>query len=447
MDYLNISRSLIYKDRDDLKDFGVQTPSTMNHQLFMRLKQQALMGAPGARELALRCYNNAYYVCAIILLEANDFPELRISDYVDKILEIEKDNKHIDEVCLASMAIACILLAKYNEKKYGRNSELWNAFYYRCTHYQWYNSSANVIFINIVSANYSNAFPVSYTELEPRNIIEAIEEVSPLDLAKGHEYICNSLSNMTDGTKAIYGAGLAISRLNNDLCEIYEEWNYNPNTDSFLDEDDPMSDFDSEEARKSIEIRKSAIEYINNYFPTKEKMISIANSETQSENNSFHAKKEQLKASVNSTTIDETTVDVANEKYNQLLAEKDNTILELQQKIADYAAKFDPKDVKGKRVTAMTGKQHAILLLAVLAHHNRIPNARTNLSYLLSFIASRNESTMKDYLKERITPKECEELAKYFEVEAPFIGNLIRALPDKLKKDKSEKNRAKVLKK
>ena len=161
-------------------------------------------------------------------------------------------------------------------------------------------------------------------------------------------------------------------------------------------------------------------------------------------------KKEQrikeLEASLNSTTIGGTSDDVVNEKYNPRLTEKDDTINELQQKVADYASRFDPKDVKGRKVSAMTGKQHAILLLAVLAHHNRIPNARTNLSYLLSFIASRNESTMKDYLKERITPKECEELAKYFNDVAPFIGELIRALPDKLEKDKSEKNRAKVLK-
>ena len=86
MDYIKIPRSLIYKERDDLKDFGVQTLDTLNYLLFIKLKQQALMGAPGAREIALKCYNNAYYVCTLILLEANDFPELRISDYVDKIL-------------------------------------------------------------------------------------------------------------------------------------------------------------------------------------------------------------------------------------------------------------------------------------------------------------------------------------------------------------------------
>ena len=448
MDYLKIPRLLIYKDRNDLKDFGVQTPDTMNYLLFMYLKQQALMGVPGAREVALRCFNNAYYICTLILLEADDFPELRISDYVDKILEIEKGKGNVDEVCLASMAMACLLLAKYDEKRYGTDSEIWKKIYYRCTHYQWYHSSATGIFLNMMSWDYNITSSLSHIEFAPRDIIEAIEEASPLNLAIGHKYICNSLSNVTDRRKAIYGADLAISRLNDDLREIYEDWEYNPDTNSFEYEDDLIRDLDSEQrVRDSIEIRKSAVEYIIDHFPTKENITPQAISETQSENTNLCAEKEQLKASINSTTIGETTANVDNEKYNQLIIEKDNTINELQQKIADYASRFDPKDVKGKKVFAMTGKQHAILLLAVLAHHNRIPNARTNLSYLLSFIASRNESTMKDYLKERITPKECEELAKHFDDVAPFIGNLIRALPDKLEKDKSEKNRAKVLKK
>ena len=154
MDYLKIPRSLIYKERNDLKDFGVQTPDTMNSLLFMHMKQLVLMGVPGAREVALRCYNNAYYICTIILLEADDFPELRISDYVNTILEIEKDKQYTNEVCLASMAMACLLLAKYDEKRYAKDSEIWNAIYHRCTHYQWYNSTETDIFLHMISLEY-----------------------------------------------------------------------------------------------------------------------------------------------------------------------------------------------------------------------------------------------------------------------------------------------------
>ena len=103
----------------------------------------------------------------------------------------------------------------------------------------------------------------------------------------------------------------------------------------------------------------------------------------------------------------------------------------------------------------MTGRQHAILLLAILAYENRLPNARTNLSRLLCFIAGRNESTMEAYLKRAITQAECDELADLFckdgdhpdSNECPFLADIIRQLPDKLKKDKAEKNRNKALKK
>ena len=134
------------------------------------------------------------------------------------------------------------------------------------------------------------------------------------------------------------------------------------------------------------------------------------------------------------------------DEISKLLAEKDAIIKEQEERIADYAAKFDPQDINKKKFAAMTGKQHAIFLLAVLAHNDRLPHARTNLSFLLSFIASRNETTMCDYLKERFTQDECETLAKVFDTDCPFIAEMIRELPEKLEKDKSEKNRAKALK-
>lgn len=201
MDYTQIPRELIYKDRKDLKDFGVHVPGTMNYLLFIQLKQQALLGVPGAREVALKCYNNAYYVCTLILLEADDFPELRISDYVNKLLETEKDYKHIDEVCLASMAMACLLLTKYAPQKYGTDSDIWKKINYRCTHYQWYHSEATTIFHNIMSGRYSPISSLSDTEFSPRDIVEAIEEIgndNPILLELGIEYIIQEIRKLSN---------------------------------------------------------------------------------------------------------------------------------------------------------------------------------------------------------------------------------------------------------
>lgn len=132
----------------------------------------------------------------------------------------------------------------------------------------------------------------------------------------------------------------------------------------------------------------------------------------------------------------------------QQLAEKEAIIKEQERLIEDYSARYDPKDIKKRKVSAMTGKQHIILFLSVLAHHKRLPNSRKTMSSLMSFIASRNQSTMEDYLGDAISKEECENLAKVFDNEKQFfIARLIRELPEKLENDKKEKNRTKALKK
>lgn len=273
MDYTKVPRALIYKDRDDLKDFGVQTPGTMNYQLFLQLKQQALMGVSGAREVALRCYNNAYYVCTLILLEANDFPELRISDYVDKILEIEKNKGHIDEACLVSMAMVSLLLATYDKKRYGRDSDIWEAIYYRCTHYQWYHSSATSIFHNMMSGEYSIITPISYTEFAPRDILEVIENCSGRDLQVYAEYICERLVLLEDPRQQIHGADMAIARIKDYQRECCEDSGYNPEKDRFKYEDNNcfVSDLTWEkEVRDNYQQGNDAIDYYTKHYPKKE---------------------------------------------------------------------------------------------------------------------------------------------------------------------------------
>ena len=273
MDYLKIPRSVIYKERNDLNDFGVRTPETMNYLLFMHMKQLVLMGVPGAREVALRCYNNAYYICTIILLEADDFPELRISDYVDTILETEKENKYTDEVCLVSMAMACLLLAKYDEKKYGRHSDMWKAIYHRCTHFQWYHSSASEVFLNMMSLEYSFTFPLSNTEFEPRDITDVIDNFSKRDLQVYAEYICERLAHLKDTRQRIYWTDMAVAQIKGYQLELCEDTGYNPKKDCFKHTDnyDPIRDLCWEnKVRACYQRSKEAIKYYTEHYPTKE---------------------------------------------------------------------------------------------------------------------------------------------------------------------------------
>lgn len=448
MDYLKIPYSLIYKDRNDLKDFDVQTPDTMNYLLFMYLKQQALMGVPGAREVALRCFNNAYYICTLILLEANDFPELRISDYVDTILEIEKDNKYTDEVCLASMAMACLLLAKYDEKRYGTDSDIWKAIYHRCTHYQWYHSSATEIFLSMMSRDYNITSSLSHTEFAPRDIIEAIEEASPLNLAIGYKYICNSLSNVTDRRKAIYGADLAISRLNDDLREIYEDWEYNPDTDSFEYEDELIRDLDSEQrVRDGIEIRKSAVEYIIEHFPTKENTNNENKRESQiadlkAEHDDLKEQQERNKIFEEQTkTIQEQKEEIARlkEELNATQLDEQNKI-ELNRLLAEneeLALAVQSYKDQGKGLTA---PEAAILITAICLEMNQIPaNGREGLAPIIEFCWGKSSSTSSEALRRKITKESVEKLARKFEQLTPKLARIIRELPQKLEERNNER--------
>lgn len=275
MDYTKVPRELIYKERNDLKEFGVQIPETMNYVLFLLLKQQALMGAPGAREIALRCYNNAYYVCTLILLEANDFPELRISDYVDTILEIEKDNTNVDETCLASMAMACLLLARFDSNKYGKDSEVWKAIYYRCTHCQWYNSSATDIFHAMMMLNYNLSSPLSLTEFAPRDIVDVIENFNVNNLIYYPEYICERLALIEDLRLSMKGADTVIARLKDYQRELCKDSEYDPKKDSFnysKNEGMPIiRDISWEDHIRSLyQQSKEAIDYYREFFQTKE---------------------------------------------------------------------------------------------------------------------------------------------------------------------------------
>ena len=106
MDYTDIPRSLIYKDRASLNDFGVRALGTLNYLLFSHLKEMSLMCVEGATDIALRCFNNAYYICTLIQLE--DFPELRVADYEKKLLK--EKMPFLEDICATSMAMVCELL-------------------------------------------------------------------------------------------------------------------------------------------------------------------------------------------------------------------------------------------------------------------------------------------------------------------------------------------------
>ena len=397
MDYTKVPRSLIYKDRDDLKDFGVLTPDTMNYLLFLHLKQQALMGVSGAREIALSCYNNAYYVCTLILLEANDFPELRISDYVDKILEIEKKNKHVDEVCLASMAMVCLLLSKYDPQKYGMDSDIWKNINYRCTHYQWYSSSATTIFHNMMSGGYNYTSPLSDTEFAPRDIIDVIKNCSEMDLQVYAEYICERLALLKDPRQRMYGAETAIARIKDYQRELCEDSGYNPKKDRFKYEDNDCFVRDltwEKEIRDNYQQSKEAIDYYKEHYPTSENNDSkeeTVESPQTPETEVLHASIRELESKL-TRQIDE---------LQQQLTEKDQALQEALQIIKEYRQPV--KELSAKQKIRMEFAVQ-LLLKAGLKEKNLDKENRnkSKVASLLSLLLGIGATICANFLIDRI---------------------------------------------
>ena len=433
MDYLDVPQSLIYRKRNNLNEFGVRNPASINGMLFSRLKEHFLKGVPGALDLALRCYNNAYYICTLIQMD--DFPELRVADYEKKLFEEECDFK--EDVCAASMGLVYELLPVYNSKYNHQSNDLTKTIFYRFSHFHWEHTRARFSFYSIANQPKTGNFTIPRNEFAPRDICEAIENVSIGDLAAGAEYICETLSKLDDNRKRMYGADLAIARLNDDYREKLK-----------ICKEDSKNGLSCSLPRNWDIPLNTAIHYIKEHYPTPKEKTS--NQTDVNINTSSSQVDQPLQASTDTDQLLLLIDGLRNEKAHleQELNTAEETIKKQRALIDDYAAKYDPKVLKGKeKQHILTGKQHVILALAILAYLKRIPNARTNLSYQLSFVAGRNESTMADYLKSAITQEECDETAKVFQAETPFIAKLIKELPDKLAQDKSEKNREKALKK
>jgi uncharacterized coiled-coil protein SlyX len=268
MDYIKIPRSIIYKDRTDLKDFGVKVPGTMNHQLFSNLKE-LFKATDRAKELILRCLNNAYYICTIIPFD--DFPDTQVAEY-EKLL-LKDDPYDREEICAVSMAMVCKLLPASDARWIPENSDLIEQIRYRFTHYQWMHSGARNSFEFMVEKHNTDELIISPSEFVPRDIIEVIENCSERDLQVNAEYICERLALMKDQRQRMYGADMAIARIKDYQRELCEDSGYSPKKDRFKYEDNNcfVSDLTWENSvRSNYQQSKEAIDYYKEHYPTKE---------------------------------------------------------------------------------------------------------------------------------------------------------------------------------
>lgn len=274
-DYWNVPRELIYRERENLNDFGVKDSHSLNGRLFQLLSEQFL-SANGADTLLLQCFNNAYYLCTIILLE--DLPHLKVDKYENNLLMMNVQWNR--DACAASFALAYEML-QVCEPKYQKDSLLLKAIYHRFRYNEWNGIVAAKTFYELIDKVEKDDIFLSKNEFAPRDIVEIIEDVGdskPYLLEQNVEYICERLACIDDPQRRIFVADLAIAHLKGFLQETYEDYGYDPKTKSF--EPAVPGTFGAEpdfevSFWKEVNPIKEAIEYISEHYPTKDKHDSM----------------------------------------------------------------------------------------------------------------------------------------------------------------------------
>lgn len=263
MDYTQVPRALIYKHRTTLNDFGVRDEGTFNNYIFTQMRKMTLLRCGDAKEIALRCFNNAYYICTLIQLE--EFPDLCMDKYEKRLMAVKIPFP--EDVYQASMALVCVILAAYDDKYKQKNNPLIDSIHHWTSSNKWTGSLTHKSFKDIIENCSPDRFHFAPNAFAPRDITEAIKNVSVDDLVAGKEYVIERLI-FEDNICINDELKNAIRRINKDLNDMYEDWGFNPKTDTFEDFDEQYEpDYHTiMDVRQEIDTKREAIGYFEKFF-------------------------------------------------------------------------------------------------------------------------------------------------------------------------------------
>ena len=130
MDYTTVPRSLIYRDRRSLEEFGVYDEGNIMAPIADTMLHMVIIRHFDSENRTLWCMNTAFYICTMILLEKD--PRWRISNY-ETIATPSWNYSQLDFKTL-TLSLVVLLLAFLedplrNAHPYGdkvRNGVSWN---------------------------------------------------------------------------------------------------------------------------------------------------------------------------------------------------------------------------------------------------------------------------------------------------------------------------------
>ncbi len=112
MNYIELPRELYFRDRQDIEEYSIDNEKTLEH-LFLEklLNRPFMMCAEDAPTYALSIFNNAYYLCSIVLRDP--VPKLYLGQYMAIASNNHKDTLWENHIMPATMALLYNLLRVY----------------------------------------------------------------------------------------------------------------------------------------------------------------------------------------------------------------------------------------------------------------------------------------------------------------------------------------------
>lgn len=111
MDYTTVPRSLIYRERRSMEEFGAYDADSITRPLAEAMLRMDFIQESDSENRALWCMNTAFYICTMVLMEVD--PRWRLSKY--KNIAIPKWNYKPEEFRILTLSLAGLLLSRLEE--------------------------------------------------------------------------------------------------------------------------------------------------------------------------------------------------------------------------------------------------------------------------------------------------------------------------------------------
>lgn len=433
MDYTKLPPQLIYRTRKSLEDFT--NNNEMNECIVDNMLEISYLQSSNFKERATACFNAAYYICTLILVD--EHPEWSLPKYYDIALCNQRDN-------IVGQAITLSLVRTYlfhfdsdwndkHKKLLNKLDDFINSHWIESgdpflNDYSYKDAYEKINSFEVLTA------PFSPTEFALRVIDqETIEElqISHFTWTQFTDYYKYNI--MQD---IVFHVGknedemtLLVGSLRHDAEDFYSK--DNPYFESICNRlgDIELKIYFHFHAAENEALMQAGIEKLKCQGDLSPLQARIAELENEVKN-----LREQLSGTTN-PDIDQFLPELPSQKETNTLYQEQ--LLEAQQIIEEQSLEIQSYKDQGKGLSA---PEAAILITSICLELNQVPaNGREGLAPFIEYCWGKSHSTASEALRRKITEQSADKLARNFDDLTPKLARLIRELPQRLEDIKNER--------